>query len=61
MIRFFDSKLPSQKTHFRIFLFPDLPPGINSLVSLLMQALFSWTWIPSVDSLFMLGLFPMRI
>jgi hypothetical protein len=34
-------KLPCQKTQFRIFLFRDLPPGINFLVSLLMQALIS--------------------
>ena len=43
LTRVFDSKLPCQNTHFQIFLFRDLPPGINFLVSLLMQALFTWT------------------
>ena len=43
LTRIFDSKLPCQGTHFQIVLFRDLPPGINFLVSLLMQALFTCT------------------
>jgi hypothetical protein len=38
-----DSKLLFQHTNFLISLFRDLPPGINSAVSLLTQALFTWT------------------
>ena len=43
LTRVFDSKLPCQNTHFQNLLFRDLPPGINFLVSLLVQALFAWT------------------
>jgi hypothetical protein len=36
-----ESKLPFNNTHFLISLFRDLPPGINFLVSLSMQALLT--------------------